>query len=351
MPRVGSRVSLCNSAPSSRRAGDSISPASTHPTTGQRCNASRGRPRTSASSQFGSTTTSTRCPNPPRNPPTRRGRSWRPCAVSPSASGSGRCAPATAISSPPYLAKVASSIDAISGGQRRDGHRWRLVRARVPRLRLSVSQAVRPRLGELDEAVQIMNLMWSEDEASFEGVALLHRRGDLPAEARPGSGGIPMLDRRWGRAAHAAHRRQVRRATPTSVARSTSSPTSLTGVSPAIASKDRQGLRRTSRDQCQLQRVHRMPTLLRSQAKIAAAAARSRGNRARTMAAPRPTALLNGPGMAVGTPDQIVDALRSFEAAGMTYAIVYFTDAAYDAESMELFASEVMPAFRVAPWP
>jgi F420-dependent oxidoreductase-like protein len=45
-----------------------------------------------------------------------------------------------------------------------------------------------------------------------------------------------------------------------------------------------------------------------------------------------------------GTPDQIVERLSEWEQAGMTYAIVYFGDAAYDRSSMELFAKEVLPA-------
>jgi F420-dependent oxidoreductase-like protein len=45
-----------------------------------------------------------------------------------------------------------------------------------------------------------------------------------------------------------------------------------------------------------------------------------------------------------GTPEQIIEMLKGFEAAGMTYAIVNFADVAYDRGSLELFASEVIPA-------
>ena len=45
-----------------------------------------------------------------------------------------------------------------------------------------------------------------------------------------------------------------------------------------------------------------------------------------------------------GTPEQIVERLSDWEAAGMTYAIVYFPDPAYDMSSVELFAKEVVPA-------
>ena len=45
-----------------------------------------------------------------------------------------------------------------------------------------------------------------------------------------------------------------------------------------------------------------------------------------------------------GTPEQIVERLRDWETEGMTYAIVYFPDTAYDMSSVELFAKEVVPA-------
>ncbi len=45
-----------------------------------------------------------------------------------------------------------------------------------------------------------------------------------------------------------------------------------------------------------------------------------------------------------GTPAQIIEELQRWEEAGMTYAIIYFPDPAYDSSSLELFAREVMPA-------
>ncbi len=49
-------------------------------------------------------------------------------------------------------------------------------------------------------------------------------------------------------------------------------------------------------------------------------------------------------GPLVGTPEQITERLAALEKLGMTYAIGYFIDAAYDRSSMELFASKVIPA-------
>lgn len=47
-----------------------------------------------------------------------------------------------------------------------------------------------------------------------------------------------------------------------------------------------------------------------------------------------------------GTPDQIIHWLKEYEEAGLSYAIVHFADVAYDRDSLELFAQEVVPAFK-----
>ncbi len=49
---------------------------------------------------------------------------------------------------------------------------------------------------------------------------------------------------------------------------------------------------------------------------------------------------------ASGTPEQVVDYLKGYQAAGLDYVIVNFADVAYDRESLELFAREVIPALR-----
>jgi alkanesulfonate monooxygenase SsuD/methylene tetrahydromethanopterin reductase-like flavin-dependent oxidoreductase (luciferase family) len=50
-------------------------------------------------------------------------------------------------------------------------------------------------------------------------------------------------------------------------------------------------------------------------------------------------------GPLVGTPEQLVEALRDLERRGMTYAITYFVEQAYDLTGVELFEREVIPAF------
>ena len=48
----------------------------------------------------------------------------------------------------------------------------------------------------------------------------------------------------------------------------------------------------------------------------------------------------------IGTPEQVVDQLLPWVASGMSYAIAYFPEAAYDTSGLELFASRVAPALQ-----
>ena len=59
--------------------------------------------------------------------------------------------------------------------------------------------------------------------------------------------------------------------------------------------------------------------------------------------AKRSACLFDGPS---GTPEQIVSWLKDYEAAGLGYAIIQFAEPAYDRSGLELFAKEVIAAFR-----
>ncbi len=50
--------------------------------------------------------------------------------------------------------------------------------------------------------------------------------------------------------------------------------------------------------------------------------------------------------LGAGTPEQIVERLKGLEKAGMTYAIVNFAEAAYDTSGIEMFETQVIPALR-----
>ena len=240
--------------------------------------------------------------------------------------------------SPSYLAKVAASIDAISGGRVEMGigggwYEHEYLAYGYPFPRPSV------RLGELDEAVQIMQLMWTEDEASFAGD---HYTIDgaicQPKPVQPD--GIPMWIAGGGE--------QLTLRTAAKYADYTNFGGSLevfSHKSEVLA----EHCETVGRDFGEITRSANFNVVIGSDAVAVDAKVAASALRAGTVLDDGQAAvdrMLNGPGMAMGTPDQVVETLRSFEAAGMIYAIVYFPDAAYDAESMELFASEVMPAFR-----
>ena len=58
-----------------------------------------------------------------------------------------------------------------------------------------------------------------------------------------------------------------------------------------------------------------------------------------------PTIEMLRTGPLVGTPERIVQRLQELEAVGMTYAITYFCEAAYDTSGIQLFTEQVIPAF------
>ena len=95
------RFEPCDSDSSSRKAGDSTSPASTPPTSGARCTPSpRTRTRTTRGNRSGCTTTSTPSPSRRRRRRTRRGRSWRRSPRAPRACAWDRCARAWRTATP-----------------------------------------------------------------------------------------------------------------------------------------------------------------------------------------------------------------------------------------------------------
>ena len=46
-----------------------------------------------------------------------------------------------------------------------------------------------------------------------------------------------------------------------------------------------------------------------------------------------------------GTPEQLIEKIKPWADAGMSYGIVYFYEAAWDTSGLERFAREVVPAF------
>ncbi|MCL1597794.1 MAG: LLM class F420-dependent oxidoreductase [Actinomycetia bacterium] len=239
--------------------------------------------------------------------------------------------------SPSYLAKVAASIDVISNGRLEMGigggwyeHEYKAYGYPFPKPSV--------RLGELDEAIQIMRMMWSEGEASFEGE---HYTID-GAICQPKPIQDPMIPI-W--VAGGGERYTL------ATAARYADYTNFGGTLETFIQKSEvleQHCVREGRDFASITRTANFNVLIGENTSQIDAAERAMRTRFATVLDDPDLAmnrLFGGIGSVVGTPDQIIEHLKAYEAAGMDYAIIYFAEAAYTTDGMDLFAREVMPAF------
>ncbi|WP_280474774.1 LLM class F420-dependent oxidoreductase [Nocardia asiatica] len=247
----------------------------------------------------------------------------------------------TAISyrNPAYLAKVAATVDLISGGRVEMGigggwyeHEWRAYGYGFP--------SAGERLGRLDEGVQIFRQAWTTGSATLDGK---YYRVD-GAIVRPlplQEGGIPL----W--VAGGGEKKTLRIAAK--YARYTNfgaDPAEFTRKSEILRAHctevgtDFDAIVRSSNfnvaiGSTQAEVEDRLATLAaRLTPVLGAAPAKSY------------VAQLHDGGAATGTPDQIIEKLRRVRDLGLGYAILNFPEAAYDTSGIELFEREVIPALR-----
>ncbi len=240
---------------------------------------------------------------------------------------------------PAYLAKVAATVDVISGGRLEMAvgagwyeHEWRAYGYGFP--------PAGERIARLREGVQILRQMWTEGAATFDGE---HYRVDgalgapRPLQARPRSG-IPL----W--VAGGGERKTLRIAAEyADYANFDGTPEVFVHKSDVLA----RHCRDVGRDPHEIVRTANYnPVVGRTQREVddrlAWYAAHLRPLRKAGLDPERAVADLRGQPL-VGTVEQVVERLRGLERAGMDYAICYFIDAAYDRRSLELFEREVMP--------
>ncbi len=238
---------------------------------------------------------------------------------------------------PSYLAKVAASIDVISNGRLEMGigggwYEEEYVAYGYPFPKPSV------RLGELDEAIQIMRAMWTEEEATFDGKHYTVQG----AICQPKPVQEPMIPL-W----IAGGGEQLTLRTAARYADYTNFGGTLDSFSHKSSVLE-QHCDRIGRDFTTITRSTNLNVAIGTdEAEVTASIERMRTRFSTVLDDPALAIdrLFGGIGAAVGTPDQIVEMLKAYEVAGMGYAIIYFPDAAYTTESVELFAAEVMPAF------
>ncbi|MFC3688943.1 LLM class F420-dependent oxidoreductase [Aquipuribacter hungaricus] len=251
----------------------------------------------------------------------------------------GQMCTCTGYRNPAYLAKVAATVDVVSGGRVEMGigagwyeHEWRAYGYGFP--------GAGERLAMLREGVEIMRQMWEQGSSTFAGE---HYRTD-GALCRPlplQEGGIPL----W--VAGGGERKTLRIAAEH--ARYTNFEGTLEGFvhkSEVLAGHCRD----IGRDPATITRSANYNVVLgRDEAEVAdrLAQRRSRLEGLVSPAAVEREVVSYAPELpAVGTPEQVVEKLRPLVDAGMTYPILYFPEAAYDTSGIELFEQEVLPALR-----
>ncbi|WP_104164026.1 LLM class F420-dependent oxidoreductase [Cryobacterium sp. N22] len=239
---------------------------------------------------------------------------------------------------PAYLAKVASTIDIISGGRVEMGigagwyeHEWRAYGYGFPR--------AGERLARLDEGVQIMQQAWTTGTATLDGE---HYRVD-GAIVRPlplQEGGIPI----W--IAGGGEKVTLR------IAAQYANYTNFDGTPEGFTHKSdllREHCATLGTDFDAITRSANYNTVIgRDEAEVAerldAIEARVTPHLGVEGAASFMAEYCSGEAQGVGTPEQIVERLTGMKERGLGYAIHYFPEAAYDRSGLELFEREVMPA-------
>jgi F420-dependent oxidoreductase-like protein len=236
---------------------------------------------------------------------------------------------------PAYLAKVAATIDVISGGRLEMGigggwyeHEWRAYGYGFP--------SAGERLGRLDEGVQIMRQLWRTGTATLDG-RYYQVNGAISRPLPLQDGGIPL----W--IAGGGERKTLRIAAQyADYTNFDTTPEEFRHKSEVLAQhcrevgRDFDSIVRSGnynivigeteadvKDKIEWIRAHYRP--------LVPADALQRYDQ------------LYSTGPCVGTPEQIVERLSQARDLGLGYAIGYFVDAAYDPGSIDLFAQRVIP--------
>jgi F420-dependent oxidoreductase-like protein len=237
---------------------------------------------------------------------------------------------------PAYLAKVAATVDVISGGRAEMGigggwyeHEWRAYGYGFP--------SAGERLGMLDEGVQIMRQLWTTGTATLDGK---HYQVD-GAIGRPlplQDGGIPL----W--IAGGGEKKTLRIAAQyAQYTNFDATPETFKHKSEVLAAHCRE----VGTDFDAIVRSGNYNVVIGEtdkdvQDKLAWVRAHYAPLVSADVLESSYEQFASGP--LVGTPEQLVERLTDARAMGLTYAITYFVDAAYDLSSVELFTQQVIPA-------
>ena len=249
----------------------------------------------------------------------------------------GQMCTAMSYRNPVYLAKVAATVDIISGGRVQMGigggwyeHEWRAYGYGFP------SAGVR--LAMLDEGVRIMRDAWRDGEVSLHGKH--YRVEGAIVEPKPlQQGGLPL----W--IAGGGEKVTLR------IAAKYAQYTNFTGEPAGFAHKSEVlagHCRELGTDFDAIVRSVNVNAIVDVDQKgVDDRLQRIRGRLAGYVPESAADAMIGGttgPDSATGTPEQVVERLQKLRDLGCEYVICYFPEAAYDRSGIELFAHQVIPA-------
>lgn len=237
---------------------------------------------------------------------------------------------------PAYLAKVAATVDIVSGGRVEMGigagwyeHEWRAYGYGFP--------AVPERLRMLREGVDIIQQAWTTGRATLDG-EFYQVDGALVRPLPLQDGGIPMWIAGGGEKVTLKIAAQY---------------AAYTNYSGSLDDIDRKSdaLRRhcdaIGRDFASITRTSNFNTIVgateaEARDRLAAVMARLTPHLGQERADHLEHEYLNSPGF--GSVEQVAERLAERERHGISYAIHYFPEAAYDLSGVELFEREVVAA-------
>jgi F420-dependent oxidoreductase-like protein len=236
---------------------------------------------------------------------------------------------------PAYLAKVAADIDVISNGRVDMGigagwyeHEYLGYGYEFPKASV--------RIGQLGEGVEIMRRMWTEDEVHYDG--RYYQLAGAISRPKPIQASIPI----WvaGGGEQLTLRVAARYADYTNYAMQLDE---FVHKSEVLAGH----MEAIDRDINEIVRSSNYTVIIGETAAEASAKVDEYVARIASLAGAEKAEAagenVRRVGL-IGTPEQVVGQLRPWVAAGMSYAIAYFPEAAYDTSGLELFASGVAPA-------
>ncbi len=235
---------------------------------------------------------------------------------------------------PAYLAKVAATIDVVSGGRVEMGigggwyeHEWRAYGYGFP--------GAGDRLGMLDEGVQIMRQLWTEGTATLDGK--YYQVDGAIGQPKPlQDGGIPL----W--IAGGGERKTLR------IAAKYAQYTNFDATPEVFQRKSEilaEHCKDVGTDFSSIVRSANFNVIIGETEKdVEDKLAWAKAHYEPLVGAETVERYIGlyRDGLS-GTPEQIIEKLRAAQDLGMTYAITYFVDAAYDRSSIDLFATKVIP--------